>query len=67
MLYFIIPYLAVLLLMLLVCIERQQLGLYTDEDSPPMDFDSDEQTLFRLPHDSSPTVTTLHGLFYRSL
>jgi len=39
-------------------VERQQMQLLSREDSPPMDFDSDEETLLRLPHD---TTLPSHG------
>ena len=36
-------------------VEREQMKLlYSEDDSPPMDFDSDEETLLRLPPDSCP-------------
>jgi len=46
-------------------VERQQMSLYCggDEDSPPMDFDSDEETLLRLPRDTSPPRHGLLQLF----
>ena len=41
-------------------VEREQVKLYSGEDSPPMDFDSDEETLLRLPRGVSPPPQ--HGL-----
>ena len=41
--------------------------LYNENDSPPMDFDSDEETLLRLPHDSCPPPPQQRGLCSHSV